>query len=239
MSSVATEYDRFLGYLAGRQTTDNVIRMAILVKAHLGPLAQVGAVRRARSVRLAPLAIEHLQNTTTQIVLQAAAAAAGNQAGRLLRLEVGPFRGFMRQEVFDLSRDITLVEGANGTGKSSFCEAMETALLGSISEAQVKRIDHRQYCNNARLERHDVPILWATGNGQEEPVRADEELFRFCFIEKNRLDDFARIAARTPGDQRQLIATLFGVDQFDEFVRGFNGTLDENLTLVVLLPIEK
>jgi hypothetical protein len=50
-------------------------------------------------------------------------------------------------------------------------------------------------------------------------------------IEKNRLDDFARIAARTPGDQRQLIATLFGVDQFGEFVRGFNPNLDEKLNL--------
>lgn len=40
--------------------------------------------------------------------------------GRLHRLEVGPFRGFMRQEVFDLTHDITLIYGANGTGKSSF-----------------------------------------------------------------------------------------------------------------------
>jgi len=62
-------------------------------------------------------------------------------------------------------------------------------------------------------------------------VEPDEDQHRFCFIEKNRLDDFTRIAARTPGDQRQLIATLFGVDQFSEFVRGFNPTLDQDLTL--------
>jgi recombinational DNA repair ATPase RecF len=137
-------------------------------------------------------------------------------AFRLQQLTVGPFRGFMTQETFDLSHDITLVYGANGTGKSSFCEALETAMLGSISEAQAKRVDHQQYCNNARLRRHVAPVLMAR-TGDAAPVA---------------LDDFARIAARTPGDQRQLIATLFGVDQFAEFVRNFNQSLDESLTLI-------
>jgi len=152
--------------------------------------------------------------------------------GRLLQLEVGPFRGFMRKEMFDLSHDITLIYGANGTGKSSFFEALELAMLGSISEAQIKRIDGRVYCNNARLKSHVTPVL--ISGSAEAPVvlKHDEAQHRFCFIEKNRLDDFARIAARTAGDQRQLIATLFGVDQFTEFVRGFNPTLDSDLMLV-------
>jgi recombinational DNA repair ATPase RecF len=138
----------------------------------------------------------------------------------------------MAQETFDLSHDLTLVYGANGTGKSSFCEALETAMLGTISEAVAKRVDLEQYCNNARLRRHTRPAL-TTRAGEATPVAltADEAEYRFCFIEKNRLDDFARIAARTPGDQRQLIATLFGVDQFSDFVHGFNQSLDESLTL--------
>jgi recombinational DNA repair ATPase RecF len=139
----------------------------------------------------------------------------------------------MQVETFDLSHDITLVYGANGTGKSSFCEALETAMLGSISEAQSKRVEHRLYCNNARLRRHVAPNLTAlTGGTAPERLKANESEYRFCFIEKNRLDDFARIAARTPADQRQLLATLFGVDQFADFVRGFNQSLDESLTLV-------
>ncbi|HBN8055922.1 TPA: AAA family ATPase, partial [Pseudomonas aeruginosa] len=137
----------------------------------------------------------------------------------------------MRQETFDLSHDITLVYGANGTGKSSFCEALEVAMLGSISEAQAKRVDQRTYCNNARLRRHVAPVLSSTAAGEAQAVQPDEAEYRFCFIEKNRLDDFARIAARTPSDQRQLIATLFGVDQFSEFVRGFNPSLDQDLML--------
>ncbi|CAM5604753.1 hypothetical protein RLIN73S_06787 [Rhodanobacter lindaniclasticus] len=139
----------------------------------------------------------------------------------------------MSPETFDLSHDITLVYGANGTGKSSFCEALETAMLGYISEAQAKRVEHRDYCNNVRLRRHAAPVLTTRAvDGSAGQLAVNESLHRFCFIEKNRLDDFARIAARTPADQRQLIATLFGIDQFSEFVRGFNQSLDESLQLV-------
>lgn len=137
----------------------------------------------------------------------------------------------MRQEIFDLSHDITLIYGANGTGKSSFFEAREVSMLGTISEAQLKRVEQRLYCNNARLKHHDAPVLLAGEDQNLRHVQPDESEYRFCFIEKNRLDDFARIAARTPSDQRQLIATLFGVDQFSEFVRGFNPSLDQDLML--------
>ncbi|CAL8475566.1 AAA family ATPase [Caballeronia sp. S22] len=232
MASVLAEYQRFLIWLAPTPASENVRRMANLVLANLDSLAEVGTARRARSVRMVPLAVDGLLVTPSDIHLEAMPEAREQLVGRLNELTVGPFRGFMQQETFDLSRDITLVYGANGTGKSSFFEALETAMLGFISEAKVKRVDHRIYCNNARLRRHEVPILTSrVGAADPVVVPANEDAYRFCFIEKNRLDDFARIAARTPGDQRQLIATLFGVDQFSEFVRGFNPSLDENLNL--------
>ncbi|MGF6634832.1 AAA family ATPase [Paraburkholderia sp. MM6662-R1] len=232
MASILAEYQRFLASLAISPASENVRRMANLVLANLDHLAEVGATRRARSVRLAPIAVNHLLTTATEIQPEALPDAHEQLMGRLHELRVGPFRGFMREETFDLSRDITLVYGANGTGKSSFCEALETAMLGFISEAKIKRVDHRVYCNNARLRRHAIPVLTSrAGEADLAVVASNEDAYRFCFIEKNRLDDFARIAARTPGDQRQLIATLFGVDQFSEFVRGFNPDLDENLNL--------
>jgi len=227
MASIRSEYHRFLAHLANRQVHDD----AHLVLDHLQSLAEVGAAGRRRSGRLAPLAIANLAQTPVAYQDDGHEPAAGPALGRLFQLEVGPFRGFMRQETFDLSHDITLVYGANGTGKSSFCEALEVAMLGSISEAQVKRVDQRTYCNNARLRLHAAPVLSYGAAEQVQAVQPDEAEYRFCFIEKNRLDDFARIAARTRGDQRQLIAALFGVDQFSDFVRGFNPTLDQDLML--------
>lgn len=231
MASIHSEYHRFLAHLAQRDVHDDVRRLAHLVLDHLQPLAEVGAARRGRSTRLAPLAVAHLAQMSVAHEADDCAPEAGAALGRLQQLEVGPFRGFMRQERFDLSHDITLVYGANGTGKSSFCEALEVAMLGSITEAQAKRVDQRTYCNNARLRRHVAPRLSSRAEGESQVVQPDEGEYRFCFIEKNRIDDFARIAARTPGDQRQLIATLFGVDQFSEFVRGFNPSLDQDLML--------
>ncbi|WP_261377973.1 AAA family ATPase [Vreelandella titanicae] len=232
MASIHSEYQRFLIYLAQQEVHDDVLRLAHLVLDHLQTLAEVGTARRGRSARLTPLAVENMAQMPVDFGGELHGQEVGSALGRLHQLDVGPFRGFMRQETFDLSHDITLVYGANGSGKSSFCEALEVAMLGSISEAQVKRVDQRVYCNNARLRHHIPPFLLAKGEGEPEIVQPDEREFRFCFIEKNRLDDFARIAARTPGDQRQLIATLFGVDQFSEFVRGFNPSLDPNLMLV-------
>ncbi|MEJ8867119.1 AAA family ATPase [Pseudomonas jessenii] len=232
MSSARAEYQRFLAGLGARGVSEDTCRLANVVLNNFEFLAEVGATRRARSLRLAPIAIQHLETTLANFPDLHPLAGEEQLIGRIHELRVGPFRGFMSPEVFDLSQSITLVYGANGTGKSSFCEALEVALLGSISEAQVKRINPRTYCDNARLGRHSLPVLTATREGQETvPLQPNEEAYRFCFIEKNRLDDFARIASRTPSDQRQLIATLFGVDQFSDFVRGFNPSLDENLDL--------
>lgn len=234
MAGIFSEYHRFLAHLARSDVHDDVRRFAHLVLDHLQTLAEVGAARRGRSTRLAPLAIAHLAQMPVAYNGDARGTETGRTLGRLHQLEVGPFRGFMRQETFDLSRDITLVYGANGTGKSSFCEALEVAMLGSVGEAQAKRVDQRTYCNNVRLRRHVAPTLLSKAADEAQAVEPDEAEYRFCFIEKNRLDDFARIAARTPGDQRQLIATLFGVDQFSEFVRGFNPSLDQDLMLAGL-----
>jgi hypothetical protein len=166
--------------LAQRHVHDDVRRLAHLVLDHLQPLAEVGAARRGRSTRLAPLAIAHLAQMPVAYDGDARGPENGPALGRLHQLEVGPFRGFMRQETFDLSHDITLVYGANGTGKSSFCEALEVAMLGSISEAQAKRVDQRTYCNNARLRRHVAPVLSSTAAGEAQAVQPDEAEYRFC-----------------------------------------------------------
>lgn len=232
MASIRSEYQRFLRHLEAKEVADDTLRMASVVFDHLDTLAALSATRRARSTRLVPLVVRDFENAVLRRGQEFPIEHDAPVAFRLQQLTVGPFRGFMAQEIFDLSYDITLVYGSNGTGKSSFCEALESAMLGSISEALAKRVDHEQYCNNARLRSHTAPALTArTGEAAPVALVADEAEYRFCFIEKNRLDDFARIAARTPGDQRQLIATLFGVDQFAEFVRNFNQSLDESLTL--------
>ena len=54
---------------------------------------------------------------------------------------------------------------------------------------------------------------------------------RFCFVEKNRIDSFSRIAAKSHGQKTELIAALFGMDEFNEFVGNFNEAIDTQLSL--------
>src|SRR3569832_1352180 len=123
--------------------------------------------------------------------------------------------------------------GPNGSGKTSLCEALELALLGSVDGASAKRIPPQRYFANLHENRFETPLLTARGaQGQELAVMADSKAYRFCFIEKNRIDNFSRIAAKTAGEKKDLIASLFGMEQFLDFVGYFNESMDGQLSLI-------
>jgi recombinational DNA repair ATPase RecF len=150
-------------------------------------------------------------------------------------LTVGPFRGFRVPETFQFPQRITMFYGPNGSGKTSLCEALELALLGSVDEASAKRIPPQRYFANLHEGTFVAPALEARdGQGRTVPVKADSEAYRFCFIEKNRIDNFSRIAAKTAGEKKDLIAALFGMEQFHDFVANFNETMDGQLSLVAV-----
>lgn len=151
---------------------------------------------------------------------------------RLRNMTIGPFRGFRTPEPFDLQKRVILFYGPNGSGKTSFCEGLEYGLLGSVEEAETKRIDRSTYLANLHARRFEPPTLRATDNqNREVSVDSNPDTFRFCFIEKNRIDAFSRIAARPPAQRTELIATLFGMDKFNEFVGHFNESIDQQLVL--------
>jgi hypothetical protein len=138
----------------------------------------------------------------------------------------------VREEEFNLDRRSILVYGPNGAGKSTICEALEYGLLGNVLEASERRIDPLDsYFRNIYAGRFEVPRLFANSGGQEVQVAADAEHLRFCVIEKNRIDAFARIAARTPAQAEAIIATLFGLGSFSDFVNHFTQNLDTWLRL--------
>ncbi len=152
----------------------------------------------------------------------------------IAELKIGPFRGFTREETFVFDRKYTFMYGPNGSGKSSFCEGLEYALLGSIEEADSKRIDVSVYTKNARVGTAISPkVFGISSNKQKTIIPQNSNAYRFCFIEKNRIDGFARIAANTAKNQQDRIATLFGLDDFNEFVNNFTENFNEKyLTLV-------
>lgn len=151
---------------------------------------------------------------------------------RLTRLSVESCRGFTVREDFDLDSQVVLVYGPNGSGKSSFCEALEYCLLGTVAEADSRRIPVERYLENAALKGFQRPVLSAAWGDKIAAVVPHNRLYRFCFVEKNRIDDFGRIAAKTAGQQQAILGTLLGLDDFNDFVNGFNEDLRPYLDTV-------
>lgn len=140
----------------------------------------------------------------------------------LTKIEIGPFRGFDVQREFQFGGKYTLLYGSNGTGKSSLCEGLEASLLGYIAEAERKRISLETYIQNTSVGSGSIPSAYKTlDDGSLEKVNRSIDDYQYCFIEKNRIDDFSRISANTERSQEAIILKLFGLDEFNTFVNNF------------------
>ncbi len=235
MASSKREFERFVAWLhqPENQAPPDVRRLANLALAHFEGLAQTSRQHNQRSTYLVSHARRSLAQTPDDPPDIQAEAVDGTWPWRRLRhLTLGPFRGFRTPEPFDLQKRVILFYGPNGSGKTSFCEGLEYALLDAVEEADTKRIGARTYLVNVHASRFEAPALRATDHqNREVPVVASADTYRFCFIEKNRIDTFSRIAARPPAQRTELIATLFGMDKFNEFVGHFNESIDQQLVL--------
>ena len=235
MASARRDFERFVAWLhlPATQAPPDVRRLANLALANFDGLAQTSHQHSKRStyfVRHARIALAQTPDDPPDI--QAAPADGAWPWQRLRNMTVGPFRGFRTVEPFDLQKRVILFYGPNGSGKSSFCEGLEYALLGSVEEADTKRIDGRTYLANLHARRFEPPALLATDHqNREVAVSSNPDTFGFCFIEKNRIDAFSRIAARPTAQRTELIATLFGMDKFNDFVSHFNDSVDQQLEL--------
>ena len=242
MASSKRDFERFVTWLhrPENQTPPDVRRLANLVLANFAELAQTSRQHNQRSVHLVRHARMSLAQTSDGPPdIQAVVDNGAWPWRRLRHLTLGPFRGFRTPEPFDLQGRITLFYGPNGSGKTSFCEGLEYALLGAVEEADIRRIDARTYLANVHAGRFDAPVLRATDHQDRDvPVVAGADTYRFCFIEKNRIDAFSRIAARPPAQRTELIATLFGMDSFNEFVGHFNDSIDPLLVLSAVKQLD-
>lgn len=238
MSSARHDYQQFLAWLhvPERGATEDTRRFANLVDQNFDAIAANSRALSRRSVLLAAKAKESLLQTDFTPPAFAGAVTGGEWAWSALHsLTVGPFRGFRVAETFNFPQRITMFYGPNGSGKTSLCEALELALLGSVDEASAKRISPQRYFANLHENRYEAPVLTAhDAEGQVSAVHADSDAYRFCFIEKNRIDNFSRIAAKSAGEKKDLIAALFGMEQFHDFVTNFNESMDQHLDLVAI-----
>ncbi|MBW5957228.1 AAA family ATPase [Klebsiella pneumoniae] len=226
---LSNEFLRFFQTLDTADVPDDVRKMANLVWDNMDSITPLGTAQGHRIRRIVELA----QSAWDALSLEVQPLPEQNSErvptfSRIRRLSVGPFRGFARLEEFDLDSRLVLIYGPNGTGKSSFCEALEYTLLGSVAEAESKRFRNQaDYFRNAYVNQFSAPVIIGVGaQGQDVAIEDNDAQHRFCFVEKNRIDSFSRIAALAPARQTELISTLFGLDAFNDFVRNFTAEID-------------
>lgn len=107
-----------------------------------------------------------------------------------------------------------------------------------IEEATTRSIPLEKYIRHAGRAKVQKPIMMCKyASGQVRQCVPDYNKYRFGFIEKNRIEGFSHIGASTAKTQTERIAALFGLSEFQEFVKGFSETIDRSI-LVSLLYVE-
>lgn len=233
MSKSLAEFKRFL-VKSSQTLSEHEKKLANLMLREFDEIAAVGSAGGRRGKVLAKLIVENGEAAPPALEIAVDEANANeSEIVRLTRVEVEHFRGFSDKHTFEFKNPYTFVYGPNGTGKSSLCEALEYGLLASIHEADSKRIPVSDYIRNATSRKSAKPILYGdTAKEKGIEVEADPRSFEFCFIEKNRIDGFARVAANTPAAQQARLAALFGLEEFNAFATQFNESLDPYLDSV-------
>src|ERR1700754_3268580 len=228
--ALTDEYVRFRQWLDAQNPAADVRTVCAVVEQNMGDIAQTTHHSGQRSKRLIPLLRDRMDQEIA-VAGQEVPQAGAVPWRRLLRLEIGPFRGFRHPETFDLSSPTVLVLGPNGSGKSSLCEALEFALLGSVQEEDERSV--RRFLDNVHEGSHVLPRLICEVNGKEHEMFPDEELHRFIIVERNRIEGFARIGARSASAATKMLAMLFGIAPFNDFVSNFGASLETYLDLAL------
>jgi len=223
-SRAENEFRNWASGLKAEELSEHERKLLNILLSNFSALAHLGTAKGLRAKKLRELIDSNRK--TVSIDFDAVLKKPIGQAvtlKKVSRLDIsGPFRGFAAADQFVFEKDYTIAYGPNGTGKSSFFEAIEYALLGEIEEADAKRIKVDNYIQNDISKQSSRPIVIGLDNNDKEfqiPLSPME--YRFCFLEKNRIEKFARISATTEQEQTARIAALFGLDSFNRFVNDF------------------
>ncbi|MDY0281231.1 MAG: AAA family ATPase [Salinivirgaceae bacterium] len=234
-SAVKQEFFRWIGGLGSSPLTDVERKLLNLLVIHFDILAPLTTAKGSnnRASKLNELIQNHhasLSNEFPDILSHQ--TESSKKFDRITKLIIGPFRGFAKSESFAFDKKYTFMYGPNGSGKSTFCEGLEYALLGGIEEADARRIAIDEYIRNTQKSAASSPIVHSVNDaGHQVQIPQNQALYRFAFVEKNRINGFARITATTASAQKDRIATLFGLDAFSAFVDGFTDDFEKYITL--------
>lgn len=150
---------------------------------------------------------------------------------KLKSVQIKNFKGFnnfsveCRGSKIDIHLNNTIIFAPNGGGKTSFCEALEYRLTNDIKEAKKRGFKDKlgDYFNDGN-HKSTPPKIDITFDSEETQTENFNEIdcknFETCFIEKNRIQEFALLGI-DKREEKNVIATLFGLEDLEEFISSF------------------
>jgi len=209
------------------------IKLLNIIINNFGELVNLGTAAGKRGKKLSELIIAQRETIASVLPeLNIIDNTTKENIEKIIGFEVGPFKGFSTKEKFNFDKNYIFIYGPNGSGKSSFCESLEYALLGDIWEAKARNIDLDKYIKNCVTNKADLPLaFYRTSDGKVKTIQKSYNDFIFSFIEKNRIDGFARIASASPSIKKDRMAILFGFDAFSDFVDDFSDNIEKYLSI--------
>lgn len=216
------EFLSWVDTLETENLTEHEITMLSILISNFEDIASVGTASGQRAKLLGKKIADLNNNVVKELPKYEINEVAESDVERLESLDVEKFRGFGTAQNFTFEKQYTFFHGPNGSGKTSFCEALEYCMLGSIEEATARNITTDKYIVHAGEKKGQKPILKCKySSGDVKECLPDYSKYRFGFIEKNRIDGFSHISAATAKTQTERMAALFGLSEFQEFVKGF------------------
>lgn len=149
----------------------------------------------------------------------------------LAYLQVKNFRGFGELSAEDkgthlrFSKIKNIFYAPNGGGKSSLCEALEYGTTGQIKEAERRKTKVKPY-----ISRGGAKVSLSLIGRDNVPVTRSVA-WSSCFIDRNRLQEFSLLGSKDTGSaEGDVVATLFGLEEFQEVISRFVKPESFNLT---------
>jgi len=139
------------------------------------------------------------------------------------------FRGFGVNDNGDgrkiaFNKKATLFFAPNGGGKTSLCEGIEWALTGDTYEHTRRKIDSSSnYFQNRNKGEPTYENTKLVLNNNQSLI--PDTIFDRCFLEKNRIEKFAKLAMQPNKDLQEILGELFGFSEVVDFFKEFGQDL--------------
>lgn len=131
----------------------------------------------------------------------------------------GHFNNEDKGVIFNFNKNKNILFAPNGGGKSSFCEALEYKLTGEVKESKRRGLTLSRYIKHHNQFKPEIELSYYEDFNIDEN---DKNKFKYAFIEKNRLNEFALLGSKDTGvDEKDILAILLDLEELDNFISKF------------------